>query len=93
MNPTGEPDDVERRLNAVESEVAQLREQVAEASTDASAARVLAAGADRDVSEVRAELGAHTPVLTEQSRQLALVAVGIQHITDRLDYLIERDAR
>ena len=33
------------------------------AQTDASAARELAAGADRDVSEVRAELRAHTRAL------------------------------
>ncbi|MGH3698541.1 MAG: hypothetical protein ACRDQY_03540, partial [Pseudonocardiaceae bacterium] len=32
-------------------------------SSDAAAARVLAAGADHDVSEVRAELRAHTKAL------------------------------
>ncbi len=40
--------------------MAELREQVALTRSDAAAARVLAAGADRDVSEVRAELRAHT---------------------------------
>ncbi len=53
-------DDIETRLASVEREVARLREQVALSSSDAAAARVLAAGADRDVSEVRAELRAHT---------------------------------
>jgi uncharacterized coiled-coil DUF342 family protein len=55
--------------------VAELREQVALTRSDAAAARVLAAGADRDVSEVRAELRAHTQGLNalretqlEQSR-------------------------
>ncbi|MGH4009061.1 MAG: hypothetical protein ACRDTH_13055 [Pseudonocardiaceae bacterium] len=54
-------DDIETRLAIVERDVARLREQVAlTSSDDDAAARVLAAGADRDVSEVRAELRAHT---------------------------------
>lgn len=57
------PDDLESRLTAVERDVALLRERQALASTDAAAARALAAGADRDVSEVRAELRAHTSAL------------------------------
>lgn len=40
--------------------MAELREQVTLAKSDAVAARVLASGAARDVSEVRAELRAHT---------------------------------
>jgi len=43
--------------------MAAIREQVALASADAAAARTLAAGADRDVSEVRAELRGHTRAL------------------------------
>jgi hypothetical protein len=66
-----DPDDeVEARLAILESEVARLREQTiltsSDATTarvDAAAARVLAAGADRDVSEVRAELRAHIQAL------------------------------
>jgi chromosome segregation ATPase len=54
-----EPDDLERRVSAVEADVASIREQVAASAADAEAARYLAAGADRDVSEVRAELRAH----------------------------------
>ena len=57
------PDSVENRLTALERQVAHLREQNALIASDASAARTLAAGADRDVSEVRAELRAHTQVL------------------------------
>ncbi len=53
-------DDLESRVTSLEHEVVRLREQVAITSSDAAAARVLAAGADRDVSEVRAELRAHT---------------------------------
>ena len=43
----------ETRLASLEREVVQLREQVALSGADAVAARVLAAGSDRDVSEVR----------------------------------------
>jgi hypothetical protein len=45
--------DLERRLAAVESEVAVARRE-------AAAARALAAGADRDVADYRAEMRAHT---------------------------------
>ncbi|MGH3826171.1 MAG: hypothetical protein ACRDQX_03215 [Pseudonocardiaceae bacterium] len=38
-------DDIETRLAIVERDVARLREQIALASSDAAAARVLAAGA------------------------------------------------
>ncbi|MGH3814034.1 MAG: hypothetical protein ACRDUV_16545 [Pseudonocardiaceae bacterium] len=55
--------DIETRVTILEREVVRLREQVALASSDADAARVLAAGADHDVSEVRAELRAHTQAL------------------------------
>jgi hypothetical protein len=41
----------------------QLRAEIALVRADAQAARMLAAGADRDVSEVRAELRSHTCVL------------------------------
>jgi hypothetical protein len=61
MPPT--EDDVEVRLATVERQVAELRKQLALASSDAAAARTLAAGADHDVSEVRAELRAHTQAL------------------------------
>lgn len=40
-----------------------IRKQMAQSASDAGAARVLAAGADSDVSEVRAELRAHTGAL------------------------------
>lgn len=77
-------DDFEARLAILEREVARLREQsilissdATGARVDAAAARVLASGADRDVSEVRAELRAHTQALNalretqlEQAREM-----------------------
>ncbi len=56
-------DDIETRLATIERDVAELREQLALTRSDAVAARTLAAGADHDVSEVRAELRAHTRAL------------------------------
>jgi hypothetical protein len=56
-------DDIETRVTILEREVVRLREQVMLSSSDAAAARVLASGADHDVSEVRAELRAHTQAL------------------------------
>lgn len=57
----------------LEQEVVRLRERVSETSRDAAAARILAGGADRDVSDVRGELRAHTQslnALRETQREL-----------------------
>ena len=59
-----EPDnDIQARVSMLEHDVARLREQAALTGSDATAVRTLAAGADHDVSEVRAELRAHTRAL------------------------------
>ncbi|MDQ2707373.1 MAG: hypothetical protein M3Z25_06940 [Actinomycetota bacterium] len=63
MAPPLPSDDLEARVPFLEEAVGQLRDEVVLSGTDAAAARELAAGADRDVSEVRAELRAHTQVL------------------------------
>jgi chromosome segregation ATPase len=85
ITPVPDPDDAfEARLVVLEREIARLREQAilissdaTAARLDAAAARVLAAGADRDVSEVRAELRAHIQALNalretqlEQTREM-----------------------
>ncbi len=56
-------DDIPERVTALEAEMGQVREELTTVRADASAARVLAGGADHDVSEVRAELRAHTRVI------------------------------
>ena len=66
------PDDLENRVTALEREVLRLRDQIALTSSEAAAARVLSGGADHDVSEVRAELRAHTQALNAL-RQIQLV--------------------
>ncbi len=77
-------DDVEARVTSLEHEVVRLREQITINSSDvvvgradAAATRLLAAGADRDVSEIRTELRAHTQALNalretqlDQSREM-----------------------
>jgi chromosome segregation ATPase len=89
-------DDLETRLSVVERDVAELRKQLALTSSEAAAARVLAAGADRDVSEVRAELRAHTQALNalretqvDFGRQLADQSRRI----DALDRKIDEQSR
>lgn len=51
-----QPDDLEARVAALETQVRALTDQVQHSRTDAAAARVLAGGADRDVDAVRGEL-------------------------------------
>jgi phage-related minor tail protein len=51
-----QPDDLEARVAALETEVRQLVDRVRHSEQDAAAARVLAGGADHDVSEIRGEV-------------------------------------
>jgi uncharacterized coiled-coil protein SlyX len=62
-------DDLEQRVSALESEIALVRQE-------AAAARALAAGADRDVADYRAELRGHTRALT------ALRETQLEHYAD-----------
>jgi uncharacterized coiled-coil protein SlyX len=50
------PNELEARVAALETQVAELAEQVRTSKQDAAAARVLAGGADRDVTEIRGEI-------------------------------------
>lgn len=84
------PDDLESRLTAVEREVALLREQQAFTASDVAAARTLAAGADRDVSEVRAELRAHTSTLNALRETQVDFSLQLRNFGQRLDAHSER---
>ena len=95
----GTPEDIESRLSAVERGVAQLRAQQELTASDAAAARVLAAGADHDVSEVRAELRAHTGALNalretqlEQGRRLDRMDGRLDGMDGRFDGIETRMA-
>lgn len=50
------PGDLESRVTALETQVRELSERTRESARDAAAARVLAGGADRDVTEIREEI-------------------------------------
>ncbi len=58
-----DPDDLDARLRNVEREVEGLKTENKELRRDVSAARVLAAGADQDVSNMHAAFRAQTMVL------------------------------
>lgn len=87
-------EEIEARLTAVEQQLRAVRE-------DAAAARVLAGAADRDVSEFRQALNAHTKTLSalretqvEHQREtrdgFAKVDEGMTEITRLLTRLIEQ---
>ena len=94
-------DDIETRLAVVERDVIQLREQFTLTSSDAGTARMLAAGADHDVSEVRAHTQALNALretqleqgrkIDEQGREMregfATLATGMAQITALLTNL------
>jgi cell division protein FtsB len=51
-----QPPDIEARVTALEAQVSDLNQRVRRSEQDAAAARVLAGGADRDVTDVRTEI-------------------------------------
>lgn len=84
-------DDLERRIAAMEEELVVVRQE-------AAAARALAAGADRDVAEYRAELRGHTRVLSalretqldhyaEHKADSVEIKSGLTHIVTLLESL------
>ena len=88
-------EELEQRMATMEAELALVRQE-------AAAARALAAGADRDVAEYRAELRGHTRLLTalretqvqhyaEHKADTAEIKAGITQIGDLLGQLIDRD--
>jgi chromosome segregation ATPase len=88
-------EDLEQRVAAMEAELAIVRQE-------AAAARALAAGADRDVAEYRAELRSHTRLLTalretqvehyaDHKADSAELKAGITQIVGLLNQLVDRD--
>lgn len=51
-----QPNDLEARVTALETQVSELAKEVRVGRQDAAAARLLAGAADRDVSEFRGEI-------------------------------------
>lgn len=56
LTAVARPDDLAARAAAPESQVTDLNERVRQTEHDATAARVPAGGADRDVAEIRGEI-------------------------------------
>lgn len=80
-------EELEQRIAAMEAEMAIVRQE-------AAAARALAAGADRDVAEYRAELRGHSRVLgalretqLEQGQAITRLDDAISRVDDRVDQL------
>lgn len=77
-------DDLERRIAALEQELVVVRQE-------AAAARALAAGADRDVADYRAELRGHTRLLSAlretQLEQGQALGERVGRVEERLDQL------
>lgn len=72
-NPDGE---LAERVRHLEEQVARLQARVDRADENAAAARILAGGADRDVSDMRTELTAHRQALN------ALRETQVEHQTE-----------
>jgi chromosome segregation ATPase len=78
-----DPGDLERRVSALEQDVTRLQGELDRARENTEAARTLAGGADRDVSDVRSQLRAQRGLLQ------ALRDTQVEH-GDRLDRLERR---
>lgn len=76
-------DDLEARVTALETQIRLVR-------ADAAAARVLAGGADRDVSASAAKLDAHTRVLNALRETQLEQGMAIGGLSDRVDGLSNR---
>jgi hypothetical protein len=92
--PDRSENDLEARVSHLESEVVRLKDGVTISRFDAEAARTLAGGADRDVSDVKTLLRAHTHTLTltalretqiEHGERLAALEAKLDTRTDSLD--------
>ncbi len=79
------PDDVEARFTALEQRIAQLHAQQVAIAADAAAARVLAAGADGDVEQVRIELRAQRQLLNALRETQRDHSLRLDSIEGRLD--------
>ena len=79
-------DGLEERVSKLEGEVRDLKGRVRATEQDAAAARVLAGGADRDVSEIRTEI--------REFRQVTVASINAQRqdfVDLRQDFVDLRD--
>jgi predicted nucleic acid-binding Zn-ribbon protein len=85
-----QPDDLAARLTALETEVHDLSHEVHATRRDAVAARVLAGGADRDVSEIRGEIRDFRQATTAGFNALREDQLDIRRQITRVDDKVDR---
>jgi hypothetical protein len=104
--PEGDEPTIEARVSALETEVRELKGRVTRSEQDAAAARVLAGGADRDVTEMRTEIREFRQATTASFNAMredftdlradftdlrAEMRAGHRQIVELLDTLISRE--
>ena len=84
-----QPPDLEARVAALEEHVRELDERVRHNQQDAAAARVLAGGADRDVTDIRREgrefRDQNNRVLNAMREDLADLRSHVDSLSSRMD--------
>jgi ABC-type transporter Mla subunit MlaD len=84
-----QPPDLEARVTALEAQVRDLGERVRHSKQDAAAARVLAGGADRGVTEMRQEIrefrDQNNRVLNAMREDLADLRSHVNNLSSRVD--------
>jgi chromosome segregation ATPase len=75
-------EELEQRVAALETQMQSLAERVGRSEHDAASARVLAGGADRDVSEIRAEI---RDFRDQNNRVLNAMRSDLADLTERVD--------
>jgi predicted fused transcriptional regulator/phosphomethylpyrimidine kinase len=76
-------DELEERVSALEEQVRDLKGRVVSTERDATAARVLAGGADRHVSEIRTEIRDFRQATTASFNALRADFVDLREYVDR----------
>jgi chromosome segregation ATPase len=82
-----DPGDLERRVSALEHEVAYLKGELDRARENTQAVRVFAGGADRDVSDVRSELRAQRQLLQALRETQVEHGARLDRLESRMDRL------
>jgi hypothetical protein len=89
-----QPPDLEARVTALETQFRELDQRVRHSEQDAAAARVLAGGADRDVSEIRTEVREFRAINTRMLNALRQDMVdGFARVDERFARVDEQFAR
>jgi hypothetical protein len=83
------PDDLEARVAALETQVRELADRVRHSEHDAAAARVLAGGADRDVTDLGIKVDANRKAINALGEQTAARFDRLEEKFDRLEEKVD----